>query len=131
MNQRFILITLAACVFMFAAIFALTAPRSMPRPAQTGAPAVMYADCDAVRAAGAAPLRADQPGYRAALDGNMNGIACETVGASTPPVVNAPPSPSSPAPEAAAPPPPPVIQTPVGPPADIDTSVEPRLPALT
>lgn len=39
---------------------------------------VHYADCAAVRAAGAAPLRSDQPGYRAALDrGGAEGLACE------------------------------------------------------
>ncbi|MFI7742891.1 GmrSD restriction endonuclease domain-containing protein [Kocuria rhizosphaericola] len=39
---------------------------------------VYYADCAAVRAAGAAPLRSDQPGYRPALDrGGTEGLACE------------------------------------------------------
>lgn len=39
---------------------------------------VYYADCAAVRAAGAAPLRSDQPGYRPALDrGGVEGLACE------------------------------------------------------
>ena len=83
MNQRFIIMTFAASIFMFAAIFALTAPPapSQPAVAAVSIPAEIYADCDAVRAAGAAPLRMGQPGYRAALDGNMNGVACETVGA--------------------------------------------------
>lgn len=36
-----------------------------------------YANCAAVRAAGAAPLRAGQPGYRTALDGDKDGVACE------------------------------------------------------
>ncbi|MEX5271595.1 GmrSD restriction endonuclease domain-containing protein [Kocuria sabuli] len=45
-----------------------------PAPAEE----VYYPDCDAVRAAGAAPLRADQPGYRPALDrGGEPGVACE------------------------------------------------------
>lgn len=39
--------------------------------------AVYYKNCDAVRAAGAAPLYANQPGFRAALDRNSNGVACE------------------------------------------------------
>ncbi|MFI7581087.1 GmrSD restriction endonuclease domain-containing protein [Kocuria kalidii] len=39
---------------------------------------VHYADCAAVRAAGAAPLRSDHPGYRPALDrGGVEGLACE------------------------------------------------------
>jgi len=45
-----------------------------PSPAEE----VYYADCAAVRAAGAAPLRSDQPGYRPALDrGGAEGLACE------------------------------------------------------
>lgn len=38
---------------------------------------VYYANCTAARAAGAAPIRAGQPGYRTALDGDKDGIACE------------------------------------------------------
>jgi LPXTG-motif cell wall-anchored protein len=38
---------------------------------------VYYADCDAVRAAGKAPLLSNQPGYRPALDSDNDGIACE------------------------------------------------------
>lgn len=45
-----------------------------PSPAEE----VHYADCAAVRAAGAAPLRSDQPGYRPELDrGGAEGLACE------------------------------------------------------
>lgn len=36
-----------------------------------------YANRDAVRAAGAAPIRADEPGCRSALDRDGDGIACE------------------------------------------------------
>lgn len=36
-----------------------------------------YKDCDAARAAGAAPPKKGQPGYRATLDPNGNGIACD------------------------------------------------------
>lgn len=35
-----------------------------------------YADCDAVRAAGKAPLWAGQPGFRAELDPTGTGMAC-------------------------------------------------------
>ncbi|WP_146197405.1 excalibur calcium-binding domain-containing protein [Promicromonospora sp. AC04] len=38
---------------------------------------VFYWNCDAVRAAGAAPLPNTEPGYLPHLDGNGNGIACE------------------------------------------------------
>lgn len=50
-----------------------------PRPGQPPAPPqqVYYASCDAVRAAGKAPLYRDQPGYRAGLDRDGDGIACE------------------------------------------------------
>ena len=51
-------------------------------PAKTAAPAqpsgeVYYANCAAAKAAGAAPLRRGQPGYRAALDRDNDGVACE------------------------------------------------------
>ncbi|MEU8618102.1 excalibur calcium-binding domain-containing protein [Streptomyces sp. NPDC048623] len=36
-----------------------------------------YEDCDEVRAAGAAPLLAGQPGYAEHLDRDRNGVACE------------------------------------------------------
>ncbi len=38
---------------------------------------VHFANCAAARAAGAAPIRAGQPGYRSALDGDKDGVACE------------------------------------------------------
>ena len=46
------------------------------RPTQA-AREVYYANCDAVRAAGRAPLRRGQPGYRRALDRDNDGVACE------------------------------------------------------
>lgn len=56
-----------------------------PRPPATAAPAderetgaaIYYAGCDAVRAAGKAPLYAGQPGYRVEMDGDADGVACE------------------------------------------------------
>lgn len=54
---------------------------STPAPAAPAEPTpggeVYYANCAAARAAGAAPIRAGQPGYRAALDGDKDGVACE------------------------------------------------------
>lgn len=38
---------------------------------------VTYKNCDAVRAAGKAPLRKGDPGYSAKLDRDGNGVACE------------------------------------------------------
>ncbi|WNV74750.1 DUF1524 domain-containing protein [Geodermatophilus sp. DSM 44513] len=46
-----------------------------PRPAPSAA--TSYADCAAVRAAGAAPLRRGEPGWRDAFDGDGDGVACE------------------------------------------------------
>ncbi len=38
---------------------------------------VYYPNCAAARAAGAAPIYRGQPGYRAGLDADNDGIACE------------------------------------------------------
>lgn len=40
--------------------------------------AAYYANCSAARDAGAAPLYAGEPGYRAGLDRDKDGIACDT-----------------------------------------------------
>lgn len=79
-------------------------PTSSPTPSPTPAAvttrsvpaAPYYASCAAVRAAGKAPLRRGQPGYRPGLDGDADGIACEV--ATTRPRTVAPPPPP-PAPE--------------------------------
>ncbi|MCT9092865.1 excalibur calcium-binding domain-containing protein [Streptomyces sp. ASQP_92] len=53
-------------------------PPDTPAPATSSAPTnVNYKDCDAARAAGAAPLYAGQPGYRSALDRDGDGVAYE------------------------------------------------------
>ena len=55
----------------------------VPPPAQSGSgssssgSSVYYSNCDAVRAAGAAPLLAGQPGYSFKLDRDRDGSACE------------------------------------------------------
>ena len=36
-----------------------------------------FRNCDAARAAGLAPLRAGEPGYRSELDRDGDGVACE------------------------------------------------------
>jgi hypothetical protein len=49
-----------------------------PRPTKTRTTqAVYYANCDAVRAAGVAPLHRGEPGYRSGLDRDRDGFACE------------------------------------------------------
>ncbi|MGC7099579.1 thermonuclease family protein [Amycolatopsis lurida] len=74
-----------------------SAPKAKPEPAPRPAPepvappktttktmteppppaAAYYKNCDAARAAGAAPLRRGEPGYRAQLDRDDDGVACE------------------------------------------------------
>jgi hypothetical protein len=57
-----------------------TPSSTVPAPSSTTAapaPVVTYANCDAVRAAGKAPLLLGQTGYRPALDSDGDGIACE------------------------------------------------------
>lgn len=44
---------------------------------QSSSRGVYYQSCREVRAAGAAPLRAGQPGYRVGLDRDRDGVACE------------------------------------------------------
>jgi hypothetical protein len=61
-------------------------PAGSPEPAAGPAPApaparpvgaVSYANCTAVRAAGAAPIRRGDPGYAGKLDRDGDGIGCE------------------------------------------------------
>jgi hypothetical protein len=53
---------------------ATTAPTSPPAAQSTA----YFANCTDARAAGAAPLRRSDPGYRSALDRDGDGVACET-----------------------------------------------------
>lgn len=52
------------------------APFVAPAPAPS-APNVYYDNCKEARAAGAAPIMRGEPGYRAGLDRNNDGVACE------------------------------------------------------
>jgi hypothetical protein len=56
-----------------------TTPKPPPPPApQPKAPStVYYKNCDAVRAAGADPIRVGQPGYARHLDRDGDGVGCE------------------------------------------------------
>jgi hypothetical protein len=45
-------------------------------PSRSGG-GIYYANCSEARAAGAAPIRRGEPGYRAALDRDDDGVACE------------------------------------------------------
>ncbi|WP_255771554.1 excalibur calcium-binding domain-containing protein [Pseudarthrobacter sulfonivorans] len=53
------------------------APAPAPAPAVKAPAAVYYANCTAVRAAGAAPIYAGTPGYGSHLDRDGDGVACE------------------------------------------------------
>jgi hypothetical protein len=55
-----------------------TATKKTTKPATSRPATVYYQNCTAVKAAGAAPLYRGQPGYRAALDRDGDGVACET-----------------------------------------------------
>ena len=53
------------------------APRVETTPQAPAGGDVYYKNCAAARAAGAAPLRIGQPGYRPGMDGDGDGVACE------------------------------------------------------
>ncbi|MFJ3282956.1 excalibur calcium-binding domain-containing protein [Streptomyces halstedii] len=58
-------------------------PKPTPTPARkTEAPSVYYENCDAARAAGAAPVHRGEPGYAAHLDRDNDGVGCEPYGSS-------------------------------------------------
>ncbi|GAA4048752.1 GmrSD restriction endonuclease domain-containing protein [Agromyces indicus] len=52
-------------------------PEPAPFPAPEPAPSVDFANCTEVRAVGAAPIRAGDPGYSRQLDRDGDGVACE------------------------------------------------------
>jgi len=53
-------------------------PEPAPEVADEPAEEAYYQNCAEVRAAGAAPIRRGEPGYRAGLDRDDDGFACET-----------------------------------------------------
>ena len=52
-------------------------PAPIPEPETAPAQNVYYPNCKAAKAAGAAPLYQGEPGYRAGLDRDQDGVACE------------------------------------------------------
>ncbi|MDF3046569.1 MAG: calcium-binding protein [Ornithinibacter sp.] len=52
------------------------APPPPPAPEPPAPSTVYYEDCDAVRAAGADPIRVGDPGYRLELDPDGDGVGC-------------------------------------------------------
>lgn len=70
------------------AVNVASSPTSSPTPSPKPKPlvskaSVYYANCDAVRAAGKAPLDRGSAGYRSALDRDGDGIACESSSSSS------------------------------------------------
>ena len=75
-----------AGAFATPATFRAANPELAPRPPQrivtvdraaTAPPALYFANCAQARAAGKAPIRRGEPGYRPPLDRDNDGIACE------------------------------------------------------
>lgn len=60
-----------------AARIAAEAATVQKAPAAKSGGSVFYKNCDAVRAAGAAPILAGQPGYSSKLDRDGDGVGCE------------------------------------------------------
>lgn len=54
-----------------------TTTTTRPAATTTTGASITYANCDAVRAAGKAPLHRGDPGYSSKLDRDSDGIACE------------------------------------------------------
>lgn len=75
-------IRMAVAATFFAVYAMAPPPRRAPVDAsepssRKPADAVYYRNCSAARAAGAAPIYRGEPGYRAELDRDGDGIACE------------------------------------------------------
>ncbi|MEO7588612.1 MAG: excalibur calcium-binding domain-containing protein [Arachnia sp.] len=51
---------------------------AQPKPKAEPASDAYHKNCAAARAAGAAPLRRGEAGYRAGLDRDNDGVACES-----------------------------------------------------
>ncbi len=91
MDRKFLMLTALLSAGMFGGVWVATAPPAQGDTAAgtdvvsdtsaIEAPAieasVYYPGCNAVRAAGKAPLHRGEPGYRDEMDGDGDGIACE------------------------------------------------------
>lgn len=55
-----------------------TEPAYIPPPVKVPDAGVYYANCSAVKAAGAAPIYRGEPGYSSKLDRDNDGVACES-----------------------------------------------------
>ena len=52
-------------------------PREAPQRIMGGRSGTYFQNCSEARAAGAAPIRRGEPGYRPGLDRDSDGVACE------------------------------------------------------
>ncbi|MBB3909538.1 excalibur calcium-binding domain-containing protein [Sphingomonas desiccabilis] len=89
-------IVAGGCALVFAAtwiatpglqrLWAQTSPRSAPSPdvqdPEAAERSVYFRGCNEARAAGAAPIHRGSPGYRPEMDGDRDGVACESYGRS-------------------------------------------------
>ena len=68
-----------AAAATFVAVYVVTPPPGEVPDAPSDKPAdsTYYPNCSTARAAGAAPIRRGEPGYRAELDRDGDGTACE------------------------------------------------------
>ncbi len=69
--------SLNQCVVPLAAPIPSTPATTTPATTTPPAAAVYYKNCTAVRAAGAAPIRAGDPGWQTKFDGDGDGVGCE------------------------------------------------------
>jgi hypothetical protein len=86
MSRPFAVFTALASTAVFGGVWVATGPAANSATAAEAVPAaaapaavetVYYSGCRAARAAGAAPLNRDEPGYRVEMDGDGDGVACE------------------------------------------------------
>lgn len=68
-------LAVATCIVAFGASVAVT--NYVAGPAEKEPAKVFYTNCAQMLSAGAAPIAMGQPGYRAALDSDQDGMACE------------------------------------------------------
>ncbi|HEX2760329.1 MAG TPA: excalibur calcium-binding domain-containing protein [Rhizomicrobium sp.] len=73
-----ILIAAGMVGFVCGALYVSAPLHGTPAQSPAGiADSIYYPNCAAARAAGAAPLRFGEPGYRPPLDADGDGVACE------------------------------------------------------
>lgn len=81
MSRKFLILTGTLSALVFGGTWLAADPQRVEggraAPAAAKPEHAYFPNCAAARAAGKAPLRLGQPGYRPALDADGDGIACE------------------------------------------------------